>query len=173
MSGRFWKRLIPSDFADAFKNLYTVTFGFTFSFMLATALDFLWGGIDLAWTVPFGEFVLRFLIIGMTLAFCGIYFYHSFSFIQSFGGTKGVLINYYEIVVSCLLSTGAWACYHLARVIAKPFSADLYPWPHPILNADVLFLLVFVPGAVLLLAMHPIVAHVQRFVNRRFFGRTD
>jgi len=160
------QQLNPDGIEDVFESLFTVTFGFTFSFMLATALDVMWGGIDLAWSVSGLEFAVRLFIIGATLALCGVYFYHAYRYIKSFGKLNRMLVSYYEIIVTCFLSTGAWACYHLARVLAKPLSGGLYSWRHPVLNEDVLFLILFVPGVVLLVVGHSLVERLTEWRER-------
>ncbi len=112
--------------------------------MLSHALNDVHGGVGIIYKVGIKKFVIRTGIIGATLLFSGIYFYHAYIFIKYLPVTNRVLINYYEVIFVMFLSLGAWLPYHIARILFHHFASKLIKWKSVINNEDVIFIVLFV-----------------------------
>ncbi len=145
-------------------NLFIVTFGFTFSFMLSTALKDIYGGVGLIYRVGLKNFVIRSGIIGLTFVISGIYFFHVYKFIKDFPTVDKALINYYEIVFIMFLSMGSWLSYHIARIIFYPFGKKLLEWKSCINNVDVIFTVLFVVVFTILLVGFKIICKLSHVI---------
>lgn len=124
-------------------ELFLVAFGFTFSFMLSSALRAVYGGVGLIYSVGIWGFCVRSAIVGTTFAFCGIYFVHAYRFIKSFPDPARLLPKYYQATFVMFLSTGSWLAYHAARIVCRPLAADIYEWHTWYNNVDVIFAALF------------------------------
>ncbi len=122
--------------------LYTVMFGLCFSWMGSQMLkDILPLGTGHL-KVGIASFILRSAIIGTTFILSAITFLISISWCQNIK-KETAIIDIFNIILVILNSLSPWLCYHIARILLKPFSGSLYKWDGYVNNVDVLFVLFY------------------------------
>lgn len=137
--------------------LFTILFGLSFSWMGSQMFkDMLPYGVGHVFCERLAKFAVRSIIVASTFLFSAVMFTFSMRLVGNILSTNEYwLLDVLNILIIIVLSAGPKACYHLARMIMRPFASDLYTWKGSsretwLINVDTIYIFLYLTAFITL-----------------------
>lgn len=138
------KRIWPGD-GKVLENLFVVMFGLCFAWMGTQMLqDIMALGVGEIYAHGVTTFMVKALIVGLTFILSSIAFVNVVVYCNKIK-CESTLVSYINVLIVMVFSASPWACYHVARIVIRPFAENMYPWAGCLNNVDVIFISLYVP----------------------------
>ncbi len=123
--------------------LFIVMFGVCFGFMGSVMLRSIPpSGVKIILHEGMLNFLPRAGIVCLTFFLSALAFIFSLKFSSNIS-SHSLVLDFLNVLIIIVFSASPWACYHISRIIFKPYIGDLYVWDSVIKNVDVIFILLY------------------------------